>query len=116
MARDHAPDVHPVDAEVGGDANPSNLGLELTTDDIDDIALSPHIPANDRRLQLIDIRNELAARASSDGGTDMRTLLAYVNDRIRAFDNPAEAEGALESVAMDTTSRRDDDDPADSMS
>lgn len=113
MTREAAPDVRPIDSDLGGDGDAPNLSLELTTDDIDDIALSPELPAEDRRQQLLEIRDELESRAATDGGEDMHQLLGYVKDRIAAFDNPIEAEGALDSVAMDTTDRTDDDDPAD---
>lgn len=115
MTHEAAPDVRPIDSELGGDADAPNLSLEMTTDDIDDIAFSPEIPSEDRRRQLSEIRDELQARAAADGGDDMHRLLDYVVSRIAAFDNSIEAEGALDSVGMDTTDRADDDDPADSM-
>ena len=115
MPREAAPEVRPIDSELGGDADTPNLSLEMTTDDIDDIALSPELPSDHRRRQLIDIRNQLQSRAATDGGEDMHRLLDYVKSHIASFDNPIEAEGALDSVGMDTTDRTDDDDPADSL-
>lgn len=105
-------DIRAVDVEIGDNEMPG-LALELTADDVDDIALDPGVPVRERREKLMQLRDELAARRSSDLMGDMDELLDHIADRIASLRNPLENDGELASVALDTDDRSDDDDPAD---
>ncbi|MEP7210470.1 MAG: hypothetical protein ABI740_06510 [Alphaproteobacteria bacterium] len=107
-----ADDVRAVDVEIGDNDMPG-LALELTADDIDDIAFDPGVPVRDRREKLIQLRDELSARRSGDLMGDMDALSEHIADRLASLRNPLENDGELASVAMDTEDRSDDDDPAD---
>ncbi|MDZ4761106.1 MAG: hypothetical protein SGJ21_08550 [Alphaproteobacteria bacterium] len=109
----HEDDVRALDIELGGDDDLPGIALELTVDDVDDIALSPGIPLEDRRARLRELRDDLKGRQSSDMMGDSEDMLAYVEGRIADLDTPADSDGMLESIAMDADSRSDDDDPAD---
>jgi hypothetical protein len=105
-------DIRAVDVEIGDNEMPG-LALELTADDVDDIAFDPGVPVRERREKLMQLRDELAARRSSDLMGDMNELLDHIADRIASLKNPLENDGELASVALDTDDRSDDDDPAD---
>jgi hypothetical protein len=105
-------DIRAVDVEIGDNEMPG-LALELTADDVDDIAFDPGVPVRERREKLMQLRDELAARRSSDLMGDMDELLDHIADRIASLRNPLENDGELASVALDTDDRSDDDDPAD---
>jgi hypothetical protein len=107
-----ADDIRAVDVEIGDNDMPG-LALELTADDIDDIAFDPGVPVRDRREKLIQLRDELAARQSGDLMGDMGELSEHIADRLASLQNPLENDGELASVALDTDYRSDDDDPAD---
>jgi hypothetical protein len=105
-------DIRAVDVEIGDNEMPG-LALELTADDVDDIAFDPGVPVRERREKLMQLRDELVARRSSDLMGDMDELLDHIADRIASLRNPLENDGELASVALDTDDRSDDDDPAD---
>ena len=107
-----ADDIRAVDVEIGDNDMPG-LALELTADDIDDIAFDPGVPVRERREKLIQLRDELAARQSSDLMGDMDGLAEHIADRLSSLRNSHENDGELASVALDTDDRMDDDDPAD---
>jgi hypothetical protein len=107
-----ADDVRAVDVEIGDNDMPG-LALELTADDIDDIAFDPGVPVRERREKLIQLRDELSARQSGDLMGDMDALSDHIADRLASLRNPLENDGELASVGLDTEGRSDDDDPAD---
>lgn len=107
-----ADDVRAVDVEIGDNDMPG-LALELTADDIDEIAFDPGVPVRYRREKLIQLRDELSARRSSDLMGDMDALSDHIADRLASLRNPLKTDCELASVAMDTEDRSDDDDPVD---
>jgi hypothetical protein len=106
-------DVRPVDMEIGGDDDMPGIAQELTTDDIDDLALDSDSPIEERRARLIEIRDELRTRRASDMLGDQAALLDYVEDRLADIGAPVDRDGFLEGMAMDSDSRFDAHDPAD---
>ncbi len=58
-------DVRAVDVEISENDLPG-LAVDLTTDDIDDIAMDAGVPVAERRWKLMQLRDELAARQSAD--------------------------------------------------
>jgi hypothetical protein len=114
MARlHHREDVRPVDIEVGDDGDMPGIAQELTTDDIDDIALDSYLSVRERRRQLMGLLEEVRARTSSDFMGDMEEISSHIRDRIASLGNPVESQSAPESTGMYPDDRSDDDDPAD---
>jgi len=115
MSRDHHrnDDVRAIDVEVGGDDDMPGISQELTTDDIDDVALDATINVADRREQLMGLLAEIRSRRASDYMGDMTQILGHLEERMASLSNPPESETILESTGMDPDSRSDDDDPAD---
>ena len=112
--QDH--EVRTFGSDVGDDDDSPGIALELTLDDIDDIAFSPDVPVGARLERLYTLANELRARDAGDLDGDMHELLKAVKDRIRTLKSHVVEGGAtLESAGMDTDSRMDDDDPADHL-
>jgi hypothetical protein len=109
----HNEEVRAVDMEVGGDDDLPGIALELTTDDIDDIAFDPNLSLGERQERLMELRDELRLRWSGDQTGDMRELYAHLKDRLASLGNPQESESVLESTGMYPEDRSDDDDPAD---
>jgi hypothetical protein len=107
-----ADDIRAVDVEIGDNDMPG-LALELTADDVDDIAFDPGVPVRERREKLLQLRDEMAARRSGDLMGDMGALSEHIDDRLASLRSPHENDGELASIAMDTEGRSDDDDPAD---
>ncbi|MBI1360284.1 MAG: hypothetical protein GC155_08380 [Alphaproteobacteria bacterium] len=107
-------DIRAVDVEIGDNDLPG-LALELTTDDIDDIAMDAAVPLAERRWKLIQLRDELAARRSGDFMNDMEELSDHIADRLAALGNPLETGAELGSTGMNADDRSDDDDPADHL-
>lgn len=105
-------DIRSVDVEIGDNDLPG-LALELTADDIDDIAFDPGVPVRERQEKLIQLRDEMAARQSGDLMGDMEDLFDHICGRLAALENPRENGGELASTGMDAADRSDDDDPAD---
>lgn len=102
--------------DVGDDDDSPGIGLELTTDDIDDTAYSPDLPVGERLARLKALADELRIRRSADMTGDMDMLLDHVKGCIRALKSSHVEGGAtLGAVGMDTDSRMDDDDPADHL-
>jgi hypothetical protein len=100
--------------DVGDDDDSPGIGLELTTDDIDDTAFSPELPVEERLGRLRKLAEELRIRRSADMTGDMDMLLSHVKRCIRQLrSSPVDGEATLDAVGMDTTDRMDDDDPAD---
>jgi len=111
--RHESDEVRALDIEVGENEMPG-LAIDLSTDDIDDIAYDPGLSVEERRLRLMQLRDELSARSSADFMGDMAELLEHVRDKLGALSgNPIEGEAELSATAMDSESRSDDDDPAD---
>jgi hypothetical protein len=110
----HSHEIRSLDTEVGDDGDMPGIAQELTADDIDDIAYSPELPVEERLQRLLSLRDELRTRASGDMMGDMNEMLNLVKDRITVLrSNAIEGDAALESTGMDSSYRRDDDDPAD---
>lgn len=108
---DHSQEVRAVDMEMGEVDDEGGLGLELTSDDIDDIAYLPDTPIETRIARLQSLQSELVSRASIDLMGDMSELLAIVEERLAHLADTAEGAAELDSVGMDSSSRHDDDDP-----
>jgi predicted transcriptional regulator len=114
MADHRSYEVRALDVGVGEDDDSPGIGLELTGDDIDDIAYSPEIPLEERLSRLNALKEELIVRRSADLNGDMTELLKQVKDRIKTLKSDStEGDAILEATAMDTDYRMDDDDPAD---
>ena len=113
MGNRHTEEVRAVDMEVGGDDDMPGIALELTTDDIDDIALDPNLTVGERSERLMELRDELYMRRTSDFSGDMDQLLQHIRARLADLGNPQESETVLESTGMYPDDRSDDDDPAD---
>ena len=99
--------------EVGGDDDMPGISQELTTDDVDDIALDPNLAVSERTARLMDLRDELDTRRAGDYLGDMEGIRAHLEDRLASLGNPQESETVLESTGMYPGDRSDDDDPAD---
>jgi hypothetical protein len=111
--RREADEVRALDIEVGENDMPG-IAIDLTTDDIDDIAFDPGVSADERRSRLMRLRDELSVRQSADFMGDMGELLDHVRDRLGSLmGNPIEGDAELAATAMDADARSDDDDPAD---
>lgn len=108
---DHSQEVRAVDMEMGEVDDEGGLGLELTSDDIDDIAYLPDTPIETRIARLQSLQSELVSRASIDLMGDMSELLAIVEERLAHLADTAEGAAELDLVGMDLSSRHDDDDP-----
>jgi hypothetical protein len=106
-------EVRAVDMEVGGDDDMPGISQELTTDDVDDIALDPNLAVSERTARLMDLRDELDTRRAGDYLGDMEGIRAHLEDRLASLGNPQESETVLESTGMYPGDRSDDDDPAD---
>jgi len=107
-------EVRTFGSDVGDDDDSPGIALELTSDDIDDIAFSPEVSVEDRLHRLNTLADELRARDAGDLNGDMRDLLKVVKDRIRILkSDPVEGDATLDAAGMDTSDRMDDDDPAD---
>lgn len=106
-------EVRAVDVALGDDGDMPGIALELTTDDIDDIALDPNLTVGERTERLLELRDELAMRRSGDMMGDMQELWSRVEDRLASLGNPIEGDAELSATGMDTDDRSDDDDPAD---
>jgi len=113
MVGRHTEEVRAVDMEVGGDDDMPGIALELTTDDIDDVALDPNLTVGERSERLMELRDELYMRRTSDFMGDMDQLFQHIGDRLAALGNPQESETVYESTGMYPDDRSDDDDPAD---
>ena len=105
-------EVRAIDIEIDDNDMPG-ISQEMTTDDIDDIALSPDTPAMERLARLQELEGELEARNSGDFMGDIDALLDHVRDRIASLGNARVNDGAMNSIGMDPDDRSDDDDPAD---
>jgi hypothetical protein len=113
MSGRHTEEVRAVDMEVGGDDDMPGISLELTSDDIDDIAFDPNLTVGERVERLMELRDELYMRRTSDFSGDMGVLVSHLIDRLASLGNPQESETVLESTGMYPGDRSDDDDPAD---
>ena len=113
MVGRHSEEVRAVDMEVGGDDDMPGISLELTTDDIDDVALDPNLTVGERSERLLELRDELLLRRSGDYTGDMEGLFRHLGDRLASLGNPQESESVYESTGMYPGDRSDDDDPAD---
>ena len=109
----HSEEVRAFDMEIGGDDDTPGIAQELTTDDIDDIALDPNLSLSDRLQRLMALRDELSMRQSGDYMGDMRELSSHLADRLASLGNPQESETVADSTGMFSDDRSDDDDPAD---
>lgn len=102
--------------DVGDDDDSPGIGLELTTDDIDDTAYSPDLPVGERLSRLRALADELRIRRSADLTGDMEMLLRHVKGCIRTLrTSHVEGGATLGAAGMDTDHRVDDDDPADHL-
>jgi hypothetical protein len=109
-----AEEVRALNITAGDDDDQPGIALELTADDLDDIAFSPGQPVEERVARLEALLDELAVRAAGDLEGDMSALMSEVRDRIAALRSDAvEGDAALSATGMDTDFRMDDDDPAD---
>jgi hypothetical protein len=99
--------------EVGGDDDMPGIAQELTTDDIDDIVFEPNLSLGERRERLMELRDELDARRSSDFLGDMEGLMRHLDDRLASLRNRVESQTVSDSTGMSPDDRSDDDDPAD---
>ncbi len=107
-------EVRTFGADVEDNDDGAGLGLELTTDDIDDTAYAPDLPVAERLGRLNALAEELRVRRSADMSGDMDMMLTHVKDCIRALrSSRIDSDATLEAVGMDTDGRMDDDDPAD---
>jgi len=106
-------DVRPTDMEIGGDDDTPGISQELTTDDIDDIALDAYLSVGERQRQLMGLLEEMRTRRSGDYMGDMEEIASHIRDRLASLGNPQESQTVLESTGMYPEDRSDDDDPAD---
>ena len=106
-------DVRPMDMEIGGDDDTPGISQELTTDDIDDIALDAYLSVGERQRQLMGLLEEMRTRRSGDYMGDMEEIASHIRDRLVSLGNPQESQTVLESTGMYPEDRSDDDDPAD---
>jgi len=106
-------DVRPMDMEIGGDDDTPGISQELTTDDIDDIALDAYLSVGERQRQLMGLLEEMRTRRSGDYMGDMEEIASHIRDRLASLGNPQESQTVLESTGMYPEDRSDDDDPAD---
>jgi hypothetical protein len=112
-------DVRAVDIQVGEDGDAPGIAQELTTDDIDDVAMDPNLSVGERRERLQEMKDELDMRRIGDDtentfhDQDMGSLFTYLNDRIASLGNASVGDYELAATGMDTDDRSDDDDPAD---
>jgi hypothetical protein len=111
----HGDEVRAVDTQIGEDDAMPGISQELTTDDIDDIALDPNLTVGERRERLLELRDEMAAKGTADQfeEADMQGITSHIDDRLASLGNPQESETVLESTGMYPEDRSDDDDPAD---
>lgn len=113
MPQGHRSDeVRAVDVALGDDGDMPGIALELTTDDIDDVAFDPNLTVGERTERLLELRDELLMRRAGDMTGDMNGLLGHVSDRLASLGNPIEGDAELSATGMDTDDRSDDDDPA----
>ncbi len=114
MPQGHRSDeVRAVDVQLGEDDDMPGIALELTSDDIDDIAFDPNLSVGERTERLLELRDELAMRRTGDYMGDMQGLSSHVEDRLAALGNPIEGDAEIGATGMDADDRSDDDDPAD---
>jgi hypothetical protein len=111
-------EVRSVDLSIGDDGDNPGIAQELTTDDIDDIALDPNLSSDERRERLMELRDELGMRRYGDventfNDQDMKGVYTYLIDRIASLGNASVGDSELGAAGMDTDDRSDDDDPAD---
>jgi hypothetical protein len=111
MVRDSLTDR--LDPGVGDQDDAPGIALEVTTNDIDDIAYEPGVSVEERRGRLQRLHAELVSRRSADMMGDMQELIDMVTDRLSSLENPIEADTGFDSIGLDPDTRRDDDDPAD---
>jgi hypothetical protein len=105
--------VRALDIQLGDDGDIPGFAIDLTPDDIDDIAFDTNLAADDRVARLEGIASELEQRRAGDYMGDMESLLDHVRDRMASLRARAEGEATLGSVGMDASDRREDDDVAD---
>lgn len=106
-------EVRAVDIDVGENEMPG-IAMDLSTDDIDDIAFDPGLSVEERRFRLMKLRDELVVRRSADFMGDMGELLDHVRNTLGQLDdNPIEGDAELAAIAVDGEDRSDEDDPAD---
>jgi len=105
--------VRGLDIELGEDGDIPGFALDLTPDDIDDIALDGALDVEERLSRLDAIAGELEQRRSGDYMGDMEALLDHVRDRMASLRSPSEGEASLGAVGMDAEDVAEDNDPAD---
>jgi len=105
--------VRALDIQLGDDGDVPGFALDLTPDDIDDIALDGGLAVEERMSRLDVIAGELEQRRSGDYMGDMEALLDHVRDRMAALRRDSEGEASLGAVGMDADDVREDSDPAD---
>jgi hypothetical protein len=111
----HSDQVRALDIQLGDDGDMPGIALDLTPDDIDDIAFDGNLAAEDRLARLEQLAGELEQRRSGDMMGDMESLLDHVRDRMASLRSSPEGEATLGSVGMDASDRREDDDPSDRL-
>jgi hypothetical protein len=108
-----ADQVRALDIQLGEDGDLPGFALDLTPDDIDDIALDGGLAVEERLSRLDAIAGELEQRRAGDYMGDMESLLDHVRDRMASLRNRSEGEATLGAVGMDAEDVAEDSDPAD---
>ena len=72
----------PVDTAISGDAYMPGLSNPVTAAEIQDIALNPNNPVQERLDALGELRREMVARDSADTLPDTKALIAEIDARI----------------------------------
>ena len=80
----------PVDTAINGDAYMPGLSNPVTSAEIQDIALNPQNPVQERLDALGELRREMVARDSADTLPDTKSLIAEIDSHIAMLNEPGE--------------------------
>lgn len=89
--------TNPIDAAVGGDADPAGIAQTITTEDIRATLISTR-PVEDRLAALEGMKRQLQARANADRGGDITPLIADIDNALNTLRN---AEPAVSPESSD---------------
>ena len=108
MGTDNELGIVPVDQMVGGDGDTPGLSQPVTSDEIQDILVSEH-PIEERRMRLMELRNDLIARDSGDLGNEFEALIAEIDGAIATLDGPGDIVGTRDALGLDADERQNDE-------
>ena len=99
MRSDNELGVVPVDQMVGGDGDTPGLTQPVTIDDVQD-ALYSEQPLERRRMRLMEMRDDLAARQAGDMGGEFDALIAEVERALETLDQPGDVIGTRDAIGL----------------